>query len=215
MARQQSLGHLSDLINSETEWGVSVREAKAQPGLMGIVMKVSAYAGFLLAGIVATPILVGLAFFPTANGLEKEALVVLGIIGIAVFFQAQSKKGPRNSLQIDHSASEVRLGSVKRDGTFIRHRVCGFRHIRNVSVDSSDEENPALCLHLKGENVTIRFKNADPRSLDLVAAKIAAASESAKKAPLRSRVQSMILGIDASYREVGSRVISRVVSRPV
>lgn len=214
MSRPESLGHLNDLINSETEWGVSVREAKAQTGPLGILMKVSAYTGYFLAAMVATPILIGLAFFPTANGLEKEALVVLAIIGLAAFFQAQSKKGPRNALQIDHSASEVRLGSVKPDGTFIRHRVCGFRHIEKVSVDSSDKENPALCLHLKGENVTILFKDADPHSLDLVAAKIAAASESAKKAPLRSRVQSMILGIDASYREVGSRVISRVVSRP-
>jgi len=209
MGRQQSLGHLSDLINSETEWGVTVREAKAQSGLLGTIMKFSAYTGFLLAAIVATPILIGLALFPSANGLEKEALVVLVIIAIAAFFQAQSKKGPRNSLQIDHSASEVRLGSVKPDGTFVR----GFRHIEKVSVDSSDKTNPALCLHLKGENVTIRFKDADPRSLDLVAAKIAAASETAKKAPIISRVQSMILGIDASYREVGSRVRSRVVSR--
>ena len=213
MSRPQSLGHLSDLINSETEWGISVREAKAQPGFLGGLMKISAYTGYLLAAIVATPIVVGLMLFPTANGLEKEALVVLGIVGIAVFFQSQSKKGPRNSLQIDHSASEVRLGSVKPDGTFIRHRVCGFRHIEKVSVNSSDKANPALCLHLKGENVTIRFKDADPRSLDLVAAKISAASQSAKKAPIISRVQSMILGIDASYREVGSRVRSRVVSR--
>ena len=134
---------------------------------------------------------------------------------MALFFQSQSRKGPRNALQIDYSASEVRLGSQNSDGTFIRHRVCGFRHIQKVSVDSQTPGAPALCLHMKGEDVRITFKDADPRSLDLVAAKVSAASESAKKMPIRSRVQSVLLGIDASYREVGQRVKSRVISRAV
>ncbi|MDA8585832.1 hypothetical protein N9L47_06110 [Rhodobacteraceae bacterium] len=215
MSRKHSFGHLSDLINDETEWGVSVKEAKAQQNLLGRIMKYAAYSVYILASFVAIPVLIGVAFFPAAEGLAIDALIVLIIIGLAVFFQAQSKKGPRNSLQIDYAASEVRLGSAMPDGTFVRHRVCSFRHIEKVSVNSQDKTCPALSLHLSGEEVTVRFKDADPRSLDMVAAKISAARETAQKAPLRSRVQSVFLGIDASYREVGQRVKSRIVSRTV
>ena len=215
MGRERSTGHISDLINDETEWGVSVQEAKAQVTVVSGLLKFAAFAVYVVAALVAIPVLIGFAVFPNAEGLAKEALIVLGFVGLAVFFQAQSKKGPRNSLQIDYAAKEVRLGSENSDGAFVRHRVLGFRHIQKVSVDSNAKSHPALCLHLKGEVVTVRFKGADPRSLDFVAAKISAARETAQKEPLRSRVQSVLLGIDASYREVGQRVRSRVVSRTV
>ena len=163
----------------------------------------------------AIPVLIAFVVFPGVEGLTQDALMVLGLVAIAALFQAQSRRGPKNALQIDYAASEVRLGSELPDGTFVRHRVCGFRHIEKVSVDASEKDRPAINLHLKGEMVTLRFQGANPRSLDLVAAKISAARESAQKAPLRSRVQSMFMGIDATYREVGQRVKSRVVSRAV
>ena len=215
MGKARIQGHISDLINHDTEWGVSVQEAKAQSSVLARILKVTAFCGYILSAFVAIPLLIGLIVFPGSEGLAQNALIVVAFIGLAVFFQTQSKKGPRNALQIDYSASEVRLGSQNPDGTFIRHRVCGFRHIQKVSVDSLKPGAPALCLHLKGEIVRVTFKDADPRSLDLVAAKVSAASESAKKMPIRSRVQSVLLGIDASYREVGQRVKSRVISRAV
>ena len=215
MGFDRAAGGSSDLVNHEMEWGVSVAERRAQQSVSKRALKVAAYVGFLLASFVAIPVLIGIMLFPDVTALAQNALVVLGIIAFAVLFQAQSRRGARNALQIDYAASEVRLGSQDENGVFTRHRVCNFRHIQKVSVDPTRSDSPALCLHLSDEDVTIRFQDADPRSLDLVAAKISAARESAKKAPIRSRVQSMIMGIDATYREVGQRVKSRVVSRTV
>lgn len=210
-----STSRTSDLINLDTEWGVSVSERRAQQSLVKRLLKGAAFLGFLLGSFVAIPIAIGFLLFPDAEGLAQDALLVLVLVAIAALFQAQSKRGPRNALQIDYSAAEVRLGSQDEHGVFTRHRVCSFRHIEKVAVDARRKDCPALCLHLSGEDVTIRFQDADPRSLDLVAAKISAAREQAQKAPIRSRVQSMIMGIDATYREVGTRVKSRVVSRTV
>ena len=211
----RTAGKSQDLLNHSTDWGVAVSEPSAQKTTLSRTLFVASIAIFFIASMVAIPVMVGLLLFPAASGLGKEALIVLGCIGIAVFFQAQSKKGPRNSLQIDYAASEIRLGSEGADGSFVRHRVCKFRQIDKVSVDSRDPEYPAICLHMNDEVLTVRFKNANPRSLDLLAAKISAAKESARKAPIRSRIQSAFLGIDASYREVGQRVKSRVISRAV
>ena len=215
MSTRRSYGQISDLINLDTEWGVSVQEAKAQPSFWTRVLKVSAYSIYVLASFVAIPLLIGFLLMPESEGMAWNALLVLGCIGLAVFFQAQAKKGPRNAIQIDHAASEVRLGSQMPDGTFVRHRICTFRQIKKVSVDNTKPDFPTLCLHLAGEKVQVSFKGADPRSLEMVAVKISAACESAKKAPIRSRVQSVLHGIDATYREVGQRVKSRVVSRAV
>ena len=214
MGRHQSNG-LRDLVDHQMEWGVSIKEPKVQASAAKTALKVAAYGGFVLSSFFAIPVLIAFVVFPGVEGVAEGALIVLGLVAIATLFQAQSRRGPRNALQIDYSASEVRLGSELPDGTFVRHRVCGFRNIEQVSVDAAQKDRPAINLHLKGETVTLRFEGANPRSLDLVAAKISAARESAQKAPLRSRVQSMFMGIDATYREVGQRVKSRVVSRAV
>ena len=214
MSRERSNG-LRDLIDHQMDWGVSVAEPKVRPSAAKKALKLAAYAGFILSSFVAIPVLIAFVVFPGVEGLTEDALMVVGLAAIAAIFQAQSRRGPKNALQIDYAAAEVRLGTELPDGTFVRHRVCGFRHIQKVSVDSSEKARPAINLHLKGETVTLRFHGANPRSLDLVAAKISAARESAQKAPLRSRVQSMFMGIDATYREVGQRVKSRVVSRAV
>ncbi len=215
MGLARNSGMTGELVNHEMEWGVSVAERRTRQSLAKRMLRIAAYGGFILASFVAIPVFIGIVLFPDLEALAQNALIVLGLVAVAVLFQAQSRRGPKNALQIDYAASEVRLGSQDANGIFSRHRVCGFRHIQKVSVDASNRSNPALCLHLNGEVVTIHFQDADPRSLDLVAAKISAARESAKKAPIRSRVQSMIMGIDATYREVGSRVVSRVVSRTV
>ena len=214
MGRHQSSG-LRDLIDHQMDWGVSVKEPRVQASATKTALKIAAYGGFVLSSFVAIPVLIAFVVFPGVEGLIEGALIVLGLAAFAALFQAQSRRGPKNALQIDYAASEVRLGSELPDGTFVRHRVCGFRHIEKVSVDATRKDRPAINLHLKDKTVTLRFQGANPRSLDLVAAKISAARESAQKAPLRSRVQSMFMGIDATYREVGQRVKSRVVSRAV
>ena len=215
MGNPRLAGGTSDLLNHEMEWGVSVTESRTRQSLAKRAMKVGAYLGFVLASFVAIPILIGVFLFPDVQALAQNALVVLGLVALAAMFRAQSRRGPRNALQIDYAASEVRLGSQDAQGVFTRHRTCSFRSIDKVSVDATQKKYPAICLQIGNEMVTINFQDADPRSLDLVAAKIAAARESAKKAPIRSRVQSMLMGIDATYREVGQRVKSRVVSRAV
>lgn len=215
MDSDQTFGNVGDLINFDTEWGVTVRETKAQISTLSRILKVSAILGYVLASFIAIPLLIGLFFFPEAEGMIWTTLIVLGCIAVAGFFQAQSKKGPRNAIQIDYAASEVRLGSQMANGVFVRHRVCPFRHIERISIDSTDRSNPAICLQLNDETVKVAFKDADIRSLEIVAVKLSAARQSAQKAPVVERVRSVIFGIDAATREVGQRVRSRVVSRAV
>lgn len=215
MGTARSYGQLSDLINSDTEWGVSIHEKRAQTNVMTRLLKATAIIGYILAAFVAIPLVIGLAIFPDAEGMAWTALIVLLCVALAAYFQAQSKKGPRNAIQIDYSASEIRLGSHLPDGTFVRHRVCPFRQIDKVSIDGRQAGYPAICLHMNDELVKVTFQGADPRSLEMVAVQLSAARETAKKAPFAKRVSSVIFGIDATAREVGQRVRSRVVSRAV
>ena len=215
MSNDEAFAQVSDLINYDTEWGVTVRETKMRASPLSRLLKASAIIGYIAASFIAIPFLIGFLFFPDAEGMIWTALIVLGCIAVAGYFQAQSKKGPRNAIQIDYSASEVRLGSQLHDGTFVRHRVCGFRHIERVSIDKTDRDNPAVCLHLNGEDVKVAFAGVDLRSLEIIAFKLSAASKTAQVAPVKERVRSMIFGLDAATREVGQRVRSRVVSRAV
>jgi hypothetical protein len=116
-------------------------------------------------------------------------------------------------LQIDYAAGEVRLGSMNANGAFARHRVCPFSEIDTVSVDLASNGMGTLTLVMNGETATVTLSNAEEDTLNDIVSKINAAKESARAAPVRSRIQSAFLGFEAGFREVGQRVRSRVVSR--
>ena len=209
MLRKRSV----DLINQETEWGIDVSEATGQTGIGGKALMVIGYFLVVVGVMVAMPIVIGYLLFPITSGVWREVLIVAGIILGAVLLKKYATSGPRNALQIDYEAGEVRLGSTNKYGVFARHRVCPFSQIEDVSVDQADSGISTLTLVMNGETATVMLSNAEDDTLRDVVSKIKAAKESAKAAPVRSRIQSAVMGFEAGFREVGQRVRSRVVSR--
>lgn len=205
-------GKAADLINQTTDWGVSVSEAVVQKILKMRGLALAGYSTFLLASLLVIPILAGIVVFSATNGVLGEVGIIVAVIALAVFLNKLSRNGPKNALQIDYAAGEVRLGSINSAGAFVRQRVCPFRSIDSVTVDESEPDAPALNLVMSGETATIRFRETKAQQLSEFAAQINAAAEAAKTAPVRSRIQSRINGFEANIREVGNRVRSRVRS---
>lgn len=204
-----------DLINHETEWGVAVSEATGQKNLTRKLLMVLGYFLALLALLAVTPVVIGTLLASESTGVMAEALIIAVVIVAAIIFKKVSTSGPRNALQIDYDAGEVRLGSTNVHGVFARHRVCPFSHIEEVDVMYEADETITLKLIMNGETATISLSNAAQETVEGIVAKIDAAREAARLAPVRSRVQSAMLGFEAGIREVGQRVRSRALSRPV
>ena len=202
-----------DLINQETEWGMAVSEAKGKRSAAGKALMVLGYVLGILGIMAAIPIVAGYMLFPIAVGVWREVLIVIVAVAVALIFKKIATSGPRNALQIDYDAAEVRLGSTNVHGVFARHRVCPFTQIEEVDVFYNADESITLKLIMSAETATISLSNAEQETVEGIVAKIDAAREAARLAPVRSRVQSAVLGFEAGFREVGQRVRSRV-SRP-
>ena len=157
------------------------------------------------------PIIVGYMLAPQSEGLALEAAIPVLCVAFAMFLRNQAQKGPRNALQLDHKAGEVRLGSINEHGVFARHRVCQFRHIDKVYIDRKNKTSPVLCIDVNGETAKIRFNNTDDFSLTMIAGQIAAERDKAVAMPLKTRIQTKLLGLEAGAREVRTRVKSRMV----
>lgn len=201
------------VVNHRTDWGVTVSGAAARNSLATAAMWLLSFSLLTAASLFMLPILAWIYFSGLLEGTLPGAAAVACCLLLALFMGRQARNGPRNALQIDYSAGEVRLGTRRADGAFARQRVCGFRQIARVYIDRSVPSAPSLCLELPGEIATIPFFRGDGAELEETAAMISAAVESARRAPVRSRVQSRILGVEASLREVGQRVRSRVHTR--
>lgn len=202
-----------DLINQETEWGMAVSEAKGKKSLGHKALIVSGYILGVLGVMAAMPIVAGYLLFPISTGVWREVLIVACVIAAAYVFKKIATSGPRNALQIDYEAGEVRLGSTNVHGVFARHRVCPFTRIEEVDVFYEADESITLKLVMDAETATISLSNAEQETVEGIVGKIDAAREAARLMPVRSRVQSAVLGFEAGIREVGQRVRSRV-SRP-
>ena len=205
-------GRTSDLIKQTNDWGVSVSESVARRTPLMRALAILGYTAFALASLFVIPILVGTTLFTASRGVLADIGIVGGIVALAMVFNAQSRKGPKNALQIDYDACEVRLGSMTSAGAFVRHKVCPLRSIDSVSVDTSAPEAPALTFNMFSETATIRFAKTDAGSLATLAARIQSAADEARAAPMRSRIVSRINGFEAGVREIGQRVRSRVTS---
>lgn len=201
-----------DLLNQTSDWGVTVSEAKAKRGSGARLLLLGGYALMGIAAVLVLPILAGLLLFPDSNGILHEFAIVAFCVVLGMAFKFQAGKLPRNALQIDYRANEIRLGAQKSNGVFIRERVCGFRQIEHVQVEKDASGSPTLTLTIDGDVFSVRFNETDLESVRDLGAKISAARESAMRAPVRSRIQSRIMGLEASFREVKSRIQSRAVT---
>ena len=195
-----------DLVDNVADWGVTVSEARARKGPVTVTLVVLAYLLVFLGAILFLPILAGTVMGFESQGLAGEFAIVAAIAILGVALKIRASRLPRNALQIDYRAAELRMGSENAKGVFIRQRVAKFRDIGDIETG----EDGTLTLGLRGETLTLHFNEADEESLRRLAAQIAAARESALRAPIRSRIQSRIMGIDASFREVKSRLTSRI-----
>lgn len=202
----------SELIHNTSDWGVSVSEAAGRKTPARMALAVAGFITFVVASLLLIPILAGTLLFTASRGVMADIGIVGGFVAIALFFNVMSRKGPKNALQIDYQAREVRLGSINSAGAFVRHKVCPLRSIDSVSVDNADPEAPALTLAMFSETATIRFANTDADTLARLAARIQTAADEARAAPMRTRIVSRINGFEAGVREIGERVRSRVTS---
>lgn len=201
-----------DLIANTTDWGVSVSEPVSRKTAVGRAMWLGGYLTMMLGALLFIPILAGVFFFGGSVENLLEAGIIVAILSVSRILYLQSRKGPKNALQIDYDASEVRLGSLTADGVFIRHKVCPLRSIDRVSVDTSAPDAPALTLSMFSETATIHFARTDAARLADLAARVQTAADEARAAPIRSRIVSRINGFEAGMREIGTRVRSRITS---
>ena len=204
------IARTDDLLNHPTEWGLTVSEVAGRKSASKRLMKFGAYFLLAVASLLAMPVIAGIIFFPSSDGLLLEFAIIAFCLVVATAFKVQSDKTQRNSIQIDYKATELRLGTQKSDGTFIREKVFAFRDIDSVDVQRTANGTPMLSLLIDGAYVELPFNGTDQTSVQGLATQIAAARESALRAPIKSRIQSKIHGVEASFREVKSRVQSRI-----
>ncbi|MEO1537159.1 MAG: hypothetical protein AAFR73_05455 [Pseudomonadota bacterium] len=198
-----------DLLNHQSEWGMTVSEASGRKNISKRMLKICSYFLVAAAGILAMPLIAGALFFPETEGMYLEIAIVVAALVLAAAFKFHADKTERNSVQIDYRAAELRLGTQKSDGTFVRERVFSFRDIEKVKVREG-EKGAKLCILVKGNDIAIDFNKADISSVEGLASQVTAAVESARLAPIRTRIQSKAHGIEASFREIKSRVQSRI-----
>lgn len=200
-----------DLLNEQTAWGMTVSEKTARKSIMSRILLLGGYSLLAIGSVLVLPILAATFLNAHSSGIWTEFAIVAFCVVVGLAFKIKSGKLPRNSIQIDYKASELRLGFRKPDNTFIRERVINFRDIDSVHVENGNDGSPKLCVALDGSFVSMGFNKAELTSVQELAREIAAARESARQAPIRSRIQSRINGIGASIREVKSRVQSTIV----
>ncbi|MGR3515404.1 MAG: hypothetical protein ACU0GG_21785 [Paracoccaceae bacterium] len=203
-------GNQIDLLNHQSEWGMTVSEASGRRSLDKRILRVCAYVLFGAAALLAMPLVAGALLFPSSDGLMLEFAIVAFALLLAMAFKFHSDKSQRNAVQIDYRATELRLGTQKQDGTFVREKVYSFRDIEKVRVRENGRNSVKLCVVIHGNEISIDFNAADIGNVEGLASQITAAAESARLAPIRTRIQSKAHGLEASFREMKSRVQSRI-----
>lgn len=198
-----------DLVSQAADWGTTITEASARKGPKARVWLATAYVSLALGSLFIVPIAVGTYLSGSLGSLR--GIAVLGfLIAAALAFKWKAQSQIRNALQLDYRAGELRLGHARKDGAFTREQVVSFREIERVYVDGSID-GPALCIEVNGERMTMRFNQAEATELQALASRISAARESALLAPVGSRIQSRMIGFEASFREAKKRIRTRII----
>ena len=213
MSFEQSKRRVSTtLVTHSKEWGVSVSEKQVRKFWLNAVLLVFSVLVMFSGLVIFTPILAGMYSSAEMSGIGHTILVVVSFFGVAAFINNQSRKGPRNALELDSNASELRIGFMNRYGVFVRQQVIPLARIEDAFVEYNAQCEPTLKFVVNGEQTQIALADAKPDRLNDVAARINEAASRALKAPRRSRIRSAIAGIGANYREMGNRAVSRIVS---
>lgn len=199
------------LVREPTDWGVVVSEKQVRKFWLNALLFLLSVAALFCGLTLVLPLIVAWIVSAKITGAFVLIVVVVAFIGLAVVLNYQSRKGPRNALEIDHNASELRLGFINRYGAFVRQRVISLSRIENALVEDDDQGRPALNFVVNGERVRVTLADAKSERLSKMAAQINDAAVRARNAPRRSRIRSAIAGISANYREIGNRVVSRVL----
>ena len=200
------------LHREELDWGVSVSEKKIRKGFPHKLFLAACFLISFTASLFVIPMIIGYMLQADMNNLTLDMLIVVGCIFVAYIFNLQSKRGPRNAIEVDHDAAEVRLGSMTPKGAFVRHRVLPLAKIANVYVREGEDGQNTLNFVVGEENLAIALADGKLERLNGIAAQVREAAERARTAPRRSRIMSALHGIGANYREIGNRVASRIYS---
>ena len=199
------------LVREATDWGLSVSETRVRSSWLNVVLLVLSSFALFCGMVFALPLLVGLFLSAEITWLGVQILIVGGLIGLALMLSIQSRKGPRNALELDEKASQLRLGFKNRYGAFVRQRVIPLKLVEDAIVVDDTEGKPELNIVLNGEQVRIALIDAKAERLHDIATQICDAATAARSSERRSRIGSSIAGIGASYREMTNRVVSRVI----
>ena len=199
------------LVREATDWGLSVSEKRVRSSWVSTLLLILSVFVLFFGFVIFMPLLVGLILSAEISKIGSQVAIVCTFTGFAIAFNMLSRKGPRNALELDEKASQVRLGFRNRHGAFVRQRVLPLARVGDATVMSNAEKQPELCIVVDGEQIRIALADAKEERLIDLAARIREAASQARNAPTRSRIQSTIAGIGASYREIGNRVSSRIV----
>ena len=207
---QQSRRVSTTLLRESTDWGVAVSEKRVRSFWLNAFLLVLSVFVLFCGLVLVLPLLVGLMLSAKITAFGSQSMIVVAFIGLAVVFNIQSRKGPRNALELDGNASELRLGFMNRNGAFVRQRVIPLARVEDAFVQDDAQGQPELNFMVDGEQIQIALADAKAERLSDIAAQTCEAASRARIAPRRSRIRSAIAGVGASYREVGNRVVSRV-----
>jgi hypothetical protein len=207
---QQSRRVATTLVRESTDWGVSVSEKRVRTFWLNAVLLVLSVFVLFCGAVIILPLLAGLLLSAEITEIGSLTMIVVAFIGLAIFFNIQSRKGPRNALELDRNASELRLGFKNRHGAFVRQRVIPLARVEDAFVQDDTQGEPELNFMVDGEQIRIVLADAKAERLSDIAAQICEAASRARNAPRHSRIRSTIAGIGASYREIGNRAVSRV-----
>lgn len=198
------------LVRHATDWGVSVSEKRVRKNWLSFMLLVLSVLGLFCGAVLAMPYLVAMAVSAEITGTGPVVAVVLAFVGLALVFNMQSRKGPRNAIELDSEAGELRIGSINRNGTFVRHRVLALARIQNTAVERNPEGDPELNFLIDGESVRVALAGGRTERMKEIASQVNEAASRARSTAGRSRIRSAIASIGASYREIGDPVTSRV-----
>jgi len=207
---QQSRRVSTTLLRESTDWGVAVSEKRVRSFWLNAFLLVLSVFVLFCGLVLVLPLLVGLMLSAKITAFGSQSMIVVAFIGLAIVFNIHSRKGPRNALELDGNASELRLGFMNRNGAFVRQRVIPLARVEDAFVQDDAQGQPELNFMVDGEQIQIALADAKAERLSDIAAQTCEAASRARIAPRRSRIRSAIAGVGASYREVGNRVVSRV-----
>lgn len=196
------------LVREATDWGLAVSEKRVRSTWLNAALLLLGALTFFTGLMFALPVLVGLVLSAEMTMFGVQVAVVAGLIVLAIVFSVQSRKGPRNALELDQSASQLRIGHINRHGAFVRGRVIALRQVVDATVAEDADGKPELNIVLDADQIRVALTDAKVERLTDISGQIRDAAAEARTQP-RSRIESSIAGIGASYREISKRVVSR------